>query len=195
MADLSKRPPRSPHCMLSCTALHAHMLFATLPSACSRVRKLDISVKSSVHDLTTCISIFSYTLIAHHCMIKHTIPLERTTKEDKAKHSSDREEQNPYQLPIDPAPLLREHTVAGRWSKRAGLHVLHYGPCSPCRFCAPFPPWCVRPECPVRVSPKARSEEAHGLAHRRLDVQALHVLPVLLEQRDEEVDGCTTYTP
>lgn len=34
-----------------------------------------------------------------------------------------------------------------------------------------------------------RSEETDGLAHRRLDVQRLDVLPVLLEQRDEEVDA------
>ena len=30
--------------------------------------------------------------------------------------------------------------------------------------------------------------EAHGLPHRRLDVQRADVLPVLLEERDEEVD-------
>ena len=30
--------------------------------------------------------------------------------------------------------------------------------------------------------------QAHGLAHRRLDVERTHVLPVLLEQRDQEVD-------
>ena len=30
--------------------------------------------------------------------------------------------------------------------------------------------------------------DADGLAHGRLDVEALDVLPVLLEQRDEEVD-------
>ena len=34
-----------------------------------------------------------------------------------------------------------------------------------------------------------RLEEADGLAHRALDVERAHVLPVLLEQRDEEVDG------
>jgi hypothetical protein len=34
------------------------------------------------------------------------------------------------------------------------------------------------------------SEQADGLAHRGLDVQALDVLPVLLEEGDEEVDRC-----
>ena len=33
------------------------------------------------------------------------------------------------------------------------------------------------------------SEETDGLAHRRLDVKGLDVLPVLLEQGDEEVDA------
>jgi hypothetical protein len=33
-------------------------------------------------------------------------------------------------------------------------------------------------------------EETDGLAHRRLQVKRLDVLPVLLEQRDEEVDAC-----
>ena len=32
-------------------------------------------------------------------------------------------------------------------------------------------------------------EQADRLAHRGLDVQGLDVLPVLLEQRDEEVDA------
>ena len=32
-------------------------------------------------------------------------------------------------------------------------------------------------------------EQAVGLAHGRLEVQALDVLPVLLEQGDQEVDG------
>ena len=36
---------------------------------------------------------------------------------------------------------------------------------------------------------RVRLEETLGLAHRRLDVQRLDVLPVLLQQRDEEVDG------
>lgn len=35
-----------------------------------------------------------------------------------------------------------------------------------------------------------RLEETDGLAHRRLNVERLDVLPVLLEQRDEEVDAC-----
>ena len=33
-----------------------------------------------------------------------------------------------------------------------------------------------------------RLEETDGLAHRRLQVERLDVLPVLLEQRDQEVD-------
>ena len=36
---------------------------------------------------------------------------------------------------------------------------------------------------------KSPLEETDRLAHRRLDVQRLDVLPVLLEQRDEEVDA------
>merc|ERR1719198_2557086 len=35
----------------------------------------------------------------------------------------------------------------------------------------------------------ARLVEARGLAHGRLEVEHLDVLPVLLEQRHEEVDG------
>ena len=35
----------------------------------------------------------------------------------------------------------------------------------------------------------SRLEQADRLAHRRLDVQRLDVLPVLLEQGDEEVDA------
>jgi hypothetical protein len=35
-------------------------------------------------------------------------------------------------------------------------------------------------------------EETDGLAHRRLQVERLDVLPVLLEQRDKEVDTCAT---
>lgn len=34
-----------------------------------------------------------------------------------------------------------------------------------------------------------RLEQADGLAHGRLDVEGLDVLPVLLQQGDEEVDG------
>lgn len=34
-----------------------------------------------------------------------------------------------------------------------------------------------------------RLEETDGLAHRRLDVERLDVLPVLLKKRDEEVDA------
>ena len=33
-----------------------------------------------------------------------------------------------------------------------------------------------------------RSVKTNGLAHRRLDVERLDILPVLLEQGDEEVD-------
>jgi hypothetical protein len=40
------------------------------------------------------------------------------------------------------------------------------------------------------VAMMGRSEETDRLAHRGLDVQALHVLPVLLEERDKEVDAC-----
>lgn len=37
---------------------------------------------------------------------------------------------------------------------------------------------------------KVHLVQTNGLAHRRLDVERLHVLPVLLEQRHEEVDAC-----
>lgn len=40
-----------------------------------------------------------------------------------------------------------------------------------------------------RVGKDGRLEESYGLAHGRLDVQGLDILPVLLQQRDEEVDG------
>ena len=39
------------------------------------------------------------------------------------------------------------------------------------------------------VDEEGRLEESHGLAHGRLDVQGLDILPILLQQRDEEVDG------
>ena len=40
-----------------------------------------------------------------------------------------------------------------------------------------------------KAADKKSLVETDGLAHRRLDVQRLHVLPVLLQQRDEEVDA------
>ena len=40
-----------------------------------------------------------------------------------------------------------------------------------------------------KVGNLGRSEEPHRLAHGGLDVQGLDVLPVLLQQRDEEIDG------
>ena len=84
-----------------------------------------------------------------------------------------------------PSPLR------SRWSKRAGLHVVH---CSPrVRVCPPQP---------IRLPPSARPSvtrggeenvkrlvETDGLAHGRLDMQRLDVLPVLLKERDEEVDA------
>lgn len=36
-------------------------------------------------------------------------------------------------------------------------------------------------------------EQTDGLAHRRLDVERLDVLPVLLEKGDEEVDAYEKY--
>ncbi len=42
----------------------------------------------------------------------------------------------------------------------------------------------------VLPASKERLVETDRLAHRRLDVQRLDVLPVLLEQGDEEVDAC-----
>lgn len=39
-----------------------------------------------------------------------------------------------------------------------------------------------------------RLEKTDRLAHRRLDVQRLHVLPVLLEKRYKEVDAYSTGT-
>lgn len=35
----------------------------------------------------------------------------------------------------------------------------------------------------------ARLEETDGLAHRRLQVERLDVLPVLFEERNEEIDA------
>jgi len=40
-----------------------------------------------------------------------------------------------------------------------------------------------------RRAPQGRSVQPLGLAHGRLDVEAAHVLPVLLQQRHQEVDG------
>jgi len=47
------------------------------------------------------------------------------------------------------------------------------------------------PNDPARGHPEevSRLEETDGLAHRRLDVKRLDVLPVLLEQGDQEVDA------
>lgn len=48
----------------------------------------------------------------------------------------------------------------------------------------------ARPAAPPRAPGQpARLVQAVGLAHGALDVQALHVLPVLLQQRHQEVDG------
>ena len=41
----------------------------------------------------------------------------------------------------------------------------------------------------VKRERKVRLVQTDGLAHRRLDVERLDVLPVLLEQGDEEVDA------
>ena len=38
-------------------------------------------------------------------------------------------------------------------------------------------------------SPGTSLVQAHGLSHRRLDVEGADVLPVLLQERDEEVDS------
>ena len=42
-----------------------------------------------------------------------------------------------------------------------------------------------------KAADKKSLVETDGLAHRRLDVQRLDVLPVLLEERHQEVDTCT----
>ena len=42
----------------------------------------------------------------------------------------------------------------------------------------------------VKRERKVRLVQTDGLAHRRLDVERLDVLPILLEERDEEVDAC-----
>jgi len=48
-----------------------------------------------------------------------------------------------------------------------------------------------RPICygQIRVRKVDRLEQADGLAHRRFDVERLDVLPVLFEERDEEVNA------
>ena len=75
-----------------------------------------------------------------------------------------------HRLPIGAA-------AADRWYKRAGFL------------------WCSTANSPGNrpQNPKPehgiRLEETDGLAHRALDVQRLDVLPVLLEQRNEEVDA------
>ena len=51
---------------------------------------------------------------------------------------------------------------------------------------------CARPSEGEEEKRRRRLVETNGLAHRRLDVKRLDVLPVLLEERDQEVDGCRT---
>jgi len=98
--------------------------------------------------------------------------------------------EKPHQLPIDFPP-------ESRWSKRAGLRVVHCG----CSGNSVAPPPLSR-ETPILLLPHlitlkvvtrgsivSRSEETDGLAHRRLQVERLYVLPILLEQRHEEVDA------
>lgn len=48
-----------------------------------------------------------------------------------------------------------------------------------------FPP----PPPPLDHRPETSLVQAHGLSHRRLDVEGTDVLPVLLQERDEEVDS------
>ena len=57
-------------------------------------------------------------------------------------------------------------------------------------MCCIAAPGSARQTDPPRTPVKVRLEETDGLAHRRLDVQRLDILPVLLEQGDEEVDAC-----
>ena len=99
------------------------------------------------------------------------------------------EPQVPHQLPIGSQPY------ESRWSKRAGLHVVHCGPrrrrtrsleyTTKLVICLPIKGGAV-----VKAQ-QDRLEETDGLAHSALDVKGLDVLPVLLEQGDQEVD---TYT-
>ena len=82
-------------------------------------------------------------------------------------------------------PALRS-----RWSKRAGLHVVHYALDGV--ICIVLTRVHVTKIMGGEENgewQKSRLVETNGLAHRALDVQRLDVLPVLLEQRDEEVDA------
>ena len=73
-----------------------------------------------------------------------------------------------YQLPIG-------FPLQSRWSKRAGLHVLHYD--TKCGAGFRILPR-VSDSYPAR---DIRLEYADRFAHRALDVQRLDVLPVLLQ--------------
>jgi hypothetical protein len=78
----------------------------------------------------------------------------------------------PHQLPIGSQP------PESRWSKRAGLRVLHCGPPSS------LPPFTRSPDSLLSSSmceSNVQLEEADRFAHRRLDVQRLDILPVFLE--------------
>ena len=59
-------------------------------------------------------------------------------------------------------------------------------------FCITAPGGLVRPASPILSlagKQDTHLEKTDRLAHRALDVQRLDVLPVLLEQRDQEVDS------
>ena len=73
-----------------------------------------------------------------------------------------------YQLPIGFPP-------GSRWSKRAGLHVLHYDTVCGAHVQNPTPRIHSRPTRNMRL------EYADRLAHRAFDVQRLDILPVLLQ--------------
>jgi len=72
-------------------------------------------------------------------------------------------------------------TPESRWSKRAGLHVLHCGPpLSP-------PPFTTSPDSLLSSADQGTYDgdihlvEADRFAHSCLDVQRLDILPVFLE--------------
>jgi hypothetical protein len=70
---------------------------------------------------------------------------------------------------------ISSHSTANhcsRWYKRARLGV-HYGK--------------LHPSSPSHSD--CGLEQAHGFAHSRLDMKRLDVLPVLFEERDEEIDA------
>ena len=112
----------------------------------------------------------------------------RSRIHDGGKKTKEQNSQTTNRISSQSAPS----PLRSRWSKRAGLHVVHCG--TPGRHTTSLQPKSDDPtrhphRRQVAKNDIKRLEQTDGLAHGRLDVQRLDVLPVLLEQRNEEVDA------